>query len=58
MNGHKNVDFCVVVGDMTEDGNQAQNNAVRDLLKGLKMPLYVTVGNHDHQAGNDDRKPF
>jgi len=57
MNTHK-ADFCVVVGDMTEDGTVTQNNAVRDLLKGLKMPLYVTVGNHDHQAGNDDRKPF
>jgi 3',5'-cyclic AMP phosphodiesterase CpdA len=57
MNTHK-ADFCVVVGDMTEDGNKAQNAAVHDLLKGLTMPLYVTVGNHDHQAGNNDRKPF
>jgi hypothetical protein len=43
---------------MTEDGTKEQNAAVHDVLKGLKMPLYVCVGNHDHQAGNDDRKPF
>lgn len=57
MNEHK-ADFCFVVGDMSEDGTKEQNAAVRDVLKGLKMPLYVCVGNHDHQAGNDDRKPF
>jgi predicted phosphodiesterase len=57
MNDHK-ADFCVVLGDMSEDGTKEQNAAVRDVLKGLKMPLYVCVGNHDHQAGNDDRKPF
>lgn len=57
MNDHK-ADFCVVLGDMSEDGTKEQNAAVRDVLKGLTMPLYVCVGNHDHQAGNDDRKPF
>jgi len=51
-------DFCVVLGDMTEDGTKEQNAAVHDVLKGLTMPLYVCVGNHDHQAGTDDRKPF
>ncbi|MDB5320116.1 MAG: metallophosphoesterase [Phycisphaerales bacterium] len=51
-------DFCVILGDMSEDGTKEQNAAVHDVLKGLKMPLYVCVGNHDHQAGNDDRKPF
>jgi UDP-2,3-diacylglucosamine pyrophosphatase LpxH len=51
-------DFCVILGDMTEDGTKEQNAAVRDVLKGLTMPMYVCVGNHDHQAGSDDRKPF
>lgn len=57
MNDHK-ADFCFVVGDMSEDGTKEQNAAIRDVLKGLKMPLFVCVGNHDHQAGNDNRKPF
>lgn len=57
MNDHK-ADFCFVVGDMSEDGTKEQNAAIHDVLKGLKMPLYVCVGNHDHQAGNDDRTPF
>ena len=51
-------DFVVVVGDMTEDGTKEQNAGIRDVLKGLTMPMYVCVGNHDHQAGTDDRKPF
>jgi predicted phosphodiesterase len=57
MNDHK-ADFCAIVGDMSEDGTKEQNTAIRDVLKGLTMPLYFCVGNHDHQAGNDDRKPF
>jgi 3',5'-cyclic AMP phosphodiesterase CpdA len=51
-------DFCLIVGDMTEDGTEAQNAAVADVLKGLKMPIHVVVGNHDHQPGSDDRRPF
>jgi len=51
-------DFVVVLGDMSEDGTVAQNVAVKDVFKGLTAPMYVCVGNHDHQAGNDDRKPF
>jgi predicted phosphodiesterase len=51
-------DFVIVVGDMTEDGTREQNAGVRDVLKALAMPLYVAVGNHDHQANTDDRKPF
>src|SRR5256885_13843413 len=37
MNDHK-PDFCVVLGDMSEDGTKEQNAAVRDVLKGLSMP--------------------
>jgi predicted MPP superfamily phosphohydrolase len=57
MNGHK-ASFCFVVGDMSEDASKEQNAAVHEVFKGLKMPLYVCVGNHDYQAGNDDRSQF
>jgi calcineurin-like phosphoesterase family protein len=51
-------DFVLVVGDLTEHGTKPQNAGVRDVLAALKMPLHVTVGNHDHQAGNNDRTPY
>jgi 3',5'-cyclic AMP phosphodiesterase CpdA len=57
INGHK-ADFCLIVGDLTEDGTIRQNAEVKDVLKGINVPLHVVVGNHDHQAGSNDRKPF
>ncbi|HEY7119890.1 MAG TPA: metallophosphoesterase [Tepidisphaeraceae bacterium] len=57
VNDHK-ADFCLIVGDLTEDGTKPQNAAVKDVLNGIRIPTYVVVGNHDHQAGNDDRTPY
>jgi len=51
------IDFCLLVGDLAEDGKAEQLAPVRDLFKGLKMPVHVVVGNHDYQT-NDDRKPY
>ena len=57
INDHK-ADFCLIVGDLTEHGTPAQNAQVKDVLKGINVPIHVVVGNHDHQAGSNDRKPF
>jgi 3',5'-cyclic AMP phosphodiesterase CpdA len=57
MKGHK-ADFCLVVGDLTEDGARQQNGPIRELLDALKMPVHVVVGNHDYEAGNNSRKAF
>jgi predicted MPP superfamily phosphohydrolase len=57
INGHK-ADFCLIVGDLTEDGTAAQNAAVKDVLKGINIPMHVVVGNHDFEAGSNDRKAF
>ncbi len=56
INGHK-ADLCLIVGDMTEDGTAEQNAAVHEVLKGLKLPYHVVVGNHDYLPDNT-RKPF
>ncbi len=40
--------FCLIVGDLAEDGTAEQQGMMRDLLKTLEMPYYVVVGNHDH----------
>lgn len=49
--------FVLVAGDLVENGTAEQFAAIRDLLKGLKMPNYVVVGNHDY-GPQDDRKLF
>lgn len=40
-------DFVVFEGDMTSDGTNKSNDIVKGLLKDLKKPYYVVVGNHD-----------
>ena len=47
------MDFCIIAGDLTESGSAEQISAVRDLFKGLKMPLYTVLGNHDYTPKND-----
>ena len=51
------IDFCLVVGDLAEDGRTEQLAPVRDILKTLGRPVHVVIGNHDH-CGPEDRKPY
>src|SRR3954468_541834 len=53
MESQKAMDFCIIAGDLSESGTAQQISAVRDLFKGLKMPLYTVVGNHDYTPKND-----
>src|SRR5947209_7930823 len=43
-------EFCLVVGDLAEDGKVEQLAAARDLLQEIKLPTHVVVGNHDYLA--------
>ncbi|HEV8378814.1 MAG TPA: metallophosphoesterase [Tepidisphaeraceae bacterium] len=47
------MDFCIIAGDLSESGSAEQISAVRELFKGLKMPLYTVPGNHDYTPKND-----
>jgi 3',5'-cyclic AMP phosphodiesterase CpdA len=51
------LDFCLLAGDLAENGAAEQLEPVRDIFKGLGIPVHVVVGNHDHR-GPDDRKPY
>lgn len=49
----KDVDFCLVLGDLAENGTVAELAFVRDLFKSLPIPAYFVPGNHDYAKGGD-----
>jgi 3',5'-cyclic AMP phosphodiesterase CpdA len=56
--GHdEKVQFCLIVGDLAEDGKAEQFDPVRSIYRGLDLPLHIVMGNHDWQ-GEKDRKAF
>jgi 3',5'-cyclic AMP phosphodiesterase CpdA len=58
MKGHKQkIDFCLMLGDLAENGLPAQLAPVHDLFKKLDLPTYFVVGNHDYRT-QEDRKAF
>lgn len=42
--------YCMVTGDLTNDGDAALNEALRERLDRLPMPWFPLVGNHDERA--------
>jgi 3',5'-cyclic AMP phosphodiesterase CpdA len=58
MKGHaEGIDFCLLAGDLTEQGKREQMAPMRDLLPRLGKPVYVVVGNHDYRT-QDDRQAY
>ncbi|MDP1990485.1 MAG: metallophosphoesterase [Syntrophales bacterium] len=41
------VKFVLLSGDLTQDAEPWNIDALRKILDGLKVPYYVTLGNHD-----------
>src|SRR5688500_7210842 len=52
------MDFCLIAGDLTEDGSAPQMSAVRDLFRMLKVGVYTVVGNHDYKPRTTDRSAY
>jgi 3',5'-cyclic AMP phosphodiesterase CpdA len=44
-------DLVVLGGDLTEDGEHANYQALLDLFKDLKVPVHTVLGNHDSLNG-------
>ena len=49
--------FCLINGDLCENGLPDQLDAVKDILGAIGVPLYATLGNHDF-ATDTDHSPF
>ena len=41
-------DFCLINGDLADNGRPDQLNAVKKIFGTLGVPLYATLGNHDY----------
>jgi 3',5'-cyclic AMP phosphodiesterase CpdA len=50
-------EFCVINGDISENGQSDQLVAVREIFAAAGLHLRVTIGNHDHLS-DDSQKPF
>ena len=47
INSNPNIEFVVVTGDLTESGDRASIQAIKDALDQLHMPYYAASGNHE-----------
>ena len=45
-------DLVVISGDFTQVGTEAEFQAARTFLDGLKLPFFAVPGNHDVPARN------
>src|SRR5262249_41018118 len=58
MKAHREkIDFCLLAGDLAENGKAEELAAVRDLFQTLAVPVHIVIGNHDYRT-QQDRKPF
>ena len=53
MRWHRGVEFCLLVGDLVEKGHRDHLSAVRDIFRGLRMPVYTVPDNHDCLTNTD-----
>lgn len=52
------VDFVVIVGDITDKGIRKQYELSKNILSHLKKPYYMVIGNHDIMASDDIFKEY
>jgi 3',5'-cyclic AMP phosphodiesterase CpdA len=55
MKTHRGVELVLVAGDLADDGKRANLEAVRDAFRGLGVPFYPVIGNHDYEPPADRR---
>src|SRR3954470_4951182 len=45
--------FCLLGGDLAENGTPAQLTLIKDAFTALGIPCHAVVGNHDYQTDTD-----
>jgi 3',5'-cyclic AMP phosphodiesterase CpdA len=53
MKSHTAAQCVLALGDLADDGQAANLQAVRDAFRSLPMPLYPVPGNHDYATATD-----
>lgn len=53
VNNKQDVDFVVLMGDMTEEGTNESNMVAKRILSDLEKPYYVVAGDHDILVSED-----
>jgi 3',5'-cyclic AMP phosphodiesterase CpdA len=46
-------EMCLMVGDLAEHGTKPELGSMRDVLRSLRMPVHIVIGNHDYVSGTD-----
>jgi len=46
---HADAALCVITGDLTHDGDEAAYRQLAQLLRPLRVPVRLLLGNHDHR---------
>lgn len=46
---HADASACMITGDLTDAGDLQAYKILRELISDLPMPVYLTLGNHDHR---------
>jgi 3',5'-cyclic AMP phosphodiesterase CpdA len=46
-------EFCLLGGDLAENGTAAQLTLIKDSFSALGIPCHAVVGNHDYQSATD-----
>ncbi|MHB8997233.1 MAG: metallophosphoesterase family protein [Armatimonadota bacterium] len=49
----RNVDFTIVIGDISNNGKWGQLLRAKEILRGLNAPLFAVPGNHDNHMSDD-----
>jgi 3',5'-cyclic-AMP phosphodiesterase len=50
-NQHSDAELAVITGDLAHRGEERAYRLLNDLLKRLKMPTHLLIGNHDDRKG-------
>jgi len=58
INSNTSIEFSIIGGDVTQDGDSASLCYARTLLNQLKKPYYITFGNHDVRTSSPENRMY